>query len=390
MVRLCCILLGGFLFICCEKKSNRIIFDTDRKFRDIVSIEEKGMLEIDTDSVTSPMVNALQEYEDSSGNHFLMYLNEETGNLYINDLSNGGIVDRIVIKDLKNSYKKPYQGFYFHSRDSIFVFSFLPKVLLVDNKGDIKKEYILRGKDISDDRNDLLFKGIWSSTLVASYLKGDSLLLGSVRFGNASSGKKYIQIVLNLKTGYSSEGSIVAPEIYNRFNFGGKHYDMYSVCANPIADLLVYSFPGYQNLMIQSLKSNEIYEEEAGSRRVTYFEEFDKLKYKNSKPKEHLEYFMNTSCFGGIYFDRYRNLYYRISLLPIDNSSFYNSGKKPQSKQLSISVFDSKFRYLGEKLLEKNKYEMFSAFVSHDGFFIQNKIGKDDILRFTRFSVREI
>lgn len=384
------IFLGIMLLFCsCETKKTKVNVVRHQEFNEKKIIKNVGTINFELDSITAPKINALQEYNNGI-NNYLIYLNEETGNLYINDVNSKKIVKTIKIQDELPSHNKMFQGFYYHNSDSIFVFSFKPKIILINDQGHVIREYVLRGSNSStQEEEENIFRGFWSTTLNQSYVFNDTLYLSSVRVGGNKIKRKKIQILLDLKNGNSSVGNVAFPSNYGLHDYGELHYDTYSVVANPNKNLLVYSFPGYEKLITQELTTGKIYEKEAQNESISYFVEFNEDHYKEAKGKERLEYFMTTACYGAIYYDKYRDVYYRIALLPVDKENANYDEKNAPIKQLSIAAYDSNFEYLGATTLERNKYLMFSAFISNKGLNIQNKTEKDETLDFTTFVIED-
>lgn len=55
------------------------------------------VIKMELDSLTTPKLAAIQHYNDGK-QEYLVYLNEETGTLYINDLKTKKIVRRIIVQ----------------------------------------------------------------------------------------------------------------------------------------------------------------------------------------------------------------------------------------------------------------------------------------------------
>lgn len=373
-------------FTSCNSANNKIEIQTKQAFNDSISVIKSGIARFELDSITSPLIQALQSY-NSGDDSFLIYLNEEIGALYINDIITKRVVKSIKVRDGAEHHNKTYQGFYYHNKDSIFMYSFKPKVTLINEMGEVKQEYILTSN--SSDKNERQsYLGIWSSTTApSSHLYNDTLYINSVIVGGNRANRK-VQILLNVKTGQTRLSNTLFPEQYGKYNFGDINYDIYSNCVNSSKNILVYSFPGYEKVIINQLNGNKVYEKSAQSKYISYFTEYNKSDYSDAISSPTLEYFMTSPLYGGVYYDKFRDLYYRLALLPIEQRNLNYEEKDSPLKQISVIVFDKDFNYLGEQKLEPNKYLMFSAFVSKDGFNIQNRNNSDETFDFTTFIVK--
>lgn len=379
------VLIGLFTAIACHHAERRIELTHNQNFEAKTSLKIKNRVQFDLDSLTSPLVNTLQPYQ-KNGRNYLIYLNEEANSLYINSIKTRKILMKIDLKKYATGKRKEFQGFYYHSPDSIFLYSFKPRILLVDSLGNLRREYTLAGKVDDDEIKKLTYRALWSSTTTPSLLYGDTLFSNSMLLGGSRKFDKKIQLLLNIKTGQCKIGALSVPQTYKEHNFGDVNYDMYSVCVND-QNQLVYSFPGYEKLIKYNLQEEKTENFQAESKYISYFVEYEKSLYDRAKPKEALEYFMTTSCYGAVYYDPFKNIYYRIALLPVVEK-FANYGRKraPQ-KRISIVVLNSDFKYLCELQLEKDKYKMFSGFVSADGLNIQNITDDDATMDFTTFAL---
>lgn len=373
-----------FAIISCNTNRKQVPIPHSMEFRDMKKLVKENVIHLELDSFTAPMINALQEWSNSN-THLLIYLNEETGNLYINDLVTNKIIRKIRVKDSLQTHNKMYQGFYYHNKDSIFLISFKPKITLINDSGTIIRDYEISELNSKEKFSKYFLRGLYSSTALASYLADSTLYIGSVVVGNTKNQRKKIQIKLNVHSGEIASGNVVFPEIYSKYDFGSINYEIYSVGANKQNNLLIYSFPAYQNLIVNPLLTDSVFDIPAESRYILSFTEYDIDDYKTAKSSPKFEYFMTTPCYGGIYYDKYRDVYYRLALLPVAERNVNYEEKNAPYKQLSVMILDKDFKSLGETKLDANQYQMFSAFVSKDGFNIQNRTLSDTTLDFTTF-----
>jgi hypothetical protein len=66
----------------------------------------------------------------------------------------------------------------------------------------------------------------------------------------------------------------------------------------------------------------------------------------------------------------------------------FNPDIRPWQKPVSVIVYDSEFNFMCEKILEKEYYLSYDAFIiSKDGLLLRKKIDNEDELVFTVFNI---
>src|SRR5690606_22064038 len=142
------------------------------------------------------------------------------------------------------------------NKDSIFMFSFKPTVVLINEKGDVLREYSLMGKRTLSPNDKLPYEGFYSSTSCQGYFGKDTLYLNSIVLGGNNVVRKKVQILLNVIDGNTFLRDMAFPEIYQKYNLGNADFDIYSNCINSDENRIVYSFPAYKNLIIRDITSD--------------------------------------------------------------------------------------------------------------------------------------
>lgn len=366
-----------------DKKTKEVSTKKQKAYLQKIKFVKSGIKKFELDSLTAPLLAGIQLY-DANNNYFLAYLNEETGSMYFNDMQTFKIVKTISMKGSSQEFKKKFQGFYVHTPDSIFMVHFSPHVSLVNDSGIVLKKYNV--KSLGNKRERLLTGGLSSTTKNHPYLFQNKLYISSYVVGNLEDKEqRQVQIILNLNNGQTYLGSPVIPKEYNNKDFGGIHYFLYSTTFNPSTKSMIYSFPASSNLYINPLGSTIMTSKIATSTYFDTIDEYEESKYSEAKSMKVGEYFMQNPSYGTVLYDKYRDVYYRMALLPVDVKNANYEAKNPPLKKISLIVFDKNFNYLGETQLERDKYWSASAFVSRDGLNIQNRTDSDATLDFTTF-----
>lgn len=362
-------------------KRDKIKTVGDKGLPQKVIISDEGVVKFELDSMTSPSIYTCQEYNDGR-DHFFVYLNEEMGTVYLNDFATKKVTKRIAVEGDSIKNKKAFQGVYYHNKDSIFLFSYSPRVILINESGKILQKYTL---STAVEKNKIYYRGIYTSTNSPAAFYGNSLFISSVVLGKHTD-LRPVQLILNLETKKTILGKVTFPEEYSKTDYANITYDIFSSCYNSKDKSLVYSFPAYKKVAINDIVNDKVYTKFAESQYILDFQPYDEDDYKDAKSEAFGEYFMTTPTYSSILYDKYRDVYYRLALLPVDELNANYEEKNPPLKPISLVVFDKNFNYLGERLLEKNKYWPKTAFVSKDGLNIQQRTSNDATVDFSLFT----
>lgn len=365
--------------------SDEYVFKS-RNFRQKIKIFKADSLRFELDSLTAPVVYSMQEVNDGP-NRYLAYLNDETSTIYFNDFSTRKISKIIHIQGDSIANKKAYQGMLYHNKDSIFLFSYKPRIVMINDQGLVVKRFDLSKRKAPN--NKLFFKGFYVSTALPAFYSNNRLFINSLVVGDIKAGEtRKIQMIIDLKSGKDRIGEASIPKVYEGKNFGSLHYEIFGMSYNPITMQAVFSFPAAKQIIVTDLNSDKIKNVSAESQYIDHFITYDASRYEDAKSEPVGEYFMTTPTYGSIFYDKYKNIYYRMALLPVEQKNVNYEEKNPPTKRISLIVFDEHFNYLGEQLLDKNKYWSSNAFVSKEGLNIQNRTKSDETLNFTTFNFR--
>lgn len=187
--------------------------------------------------------------------------------------------------------------------------------------------------------------------------------------------------ILNCKTD-SLTFAVNYPDVYNKYNWGGgfayrlPYYDL-------AMGSVIISFSAVHYLVNYSLDTGTETIHYAGSEKIDKISPFPYPQDKSIDESEAWDWYMTTPSYEGIFYDKYRNLYYRIAKLPVAN---YDNGNKTNYKPVVVIVLDDKFQYLGEVSLPTDiKFRTMNSFVSKDGFNIQVITKNEDKLTFYQY-----
>ncbi len=374
----------GFLIISCTR-SGRLDYQFEsRNFAQKIVVVKSDSAKFELDSLTAPVVFSIHEVT-LDGHRYLAYLNDETSTVFLNDMKTKKIVKAIHVEGDSVKNKKVYQGLLYHNKDSIFLFSYRPKVIMINESGKILKRFNLFNE--SDIAHKLFYNGFYVSTSLPAYYYRNRLFINSLVVGDiAKNEKRKVQMVLDLEKGKNSISSISFPKNNEGKKYGALHYQIFGMTYNSKLKQAVYSFPADKEVSITDLLTGNITSRPAESQYIKQFFEYDEENYKDAPSEPAGEFFMTTPTYGPVVYDKYRDVYYRLGLLPVDQKNANYEEKNPPSKLVSLIVLDNKFNYLGEQLLDKNRYWSSNLFVSKEGLNIQNRTKSDETLDFTTFT----
>lgn len=108
----------------------------------------------------------------------------------------------------------------------------------------------------------------------------------------------------------------------------------------------------------------------------------------NNTDEEDTKYFLQTTMYKHIIYDKFRDIYYRFALHPIDDVG----NKWEHGKPFSIIILDKNFQIIGESDIFKEKgiYYYTNFFVAPEGLYISNNHEdnpnlKEDLISFKLF-----
>lgn len=350
-----------FVTCCTEKQSNSNA--PGKKFE----LKKNAVKEFRLDSVTSFRTNYLDLFE-KNGESYLVFENRNKPSIQFYEFENGALAFEINLEtDGPNGVGK-MRGFYVKSVDSIYVLSpFHYAVYLIDRQGKIIDKYSwLRSED-----------PVKSSSLAGIYTTSPGLVLanklhmfavpetGYTKKVTFESGKVDLALDLNAK---SIELGYQYPESYRKNMFGNLFLKIDRALTN--RETIIYSF-GADNYLYETNYSDKNIPHFAGS---TYFKETMPLE-DLSQADDHQ---IMTGYFAGIKYDKYRNLYYRLAVHPIELLNADNQRNHFEDKRISVIILDGEFNVVGETILPDKLHLYTTWFVGEKGLYISNHNKNND------------
>jgi hypothetical protein len=175
------------------------------------------------------------------------------------------------------------------------------------------------------------------------------------------------------------------PTLYHKGNWGGS-FSYRSISHTIYKDNIVVNYPASDSLYIYDLETKNMISFYAKSKYTKKIQPV--VSRRNFIPDKeiYINHYLNNISYDGVYYDKYRDVFYRLVGLPDKNAAIKDGLKKIR---FSLIVIDNKHTIIGELDIPAYNYKYTNCFVSKDGFQIQVHSDNDDLLIFKTFSFYE-
>ena len=262
-----------------------------------------------------------------------------------------------------------FRGFYIHDIDSIFIVNrYAYKLYLANSKGEVISKYDLKKKDIEIAALPTINPGS------PMFKIGDNIYLPSVpelapcKY-NYEYNRSLIELNLNnndvnYKLGY--------PQVLQKYSLHSAFSFIYS-CYNSQNEKLIVSYPGDYRLYNYDIE-NELLQ--CVNNTKSHFVE--NIKCPTSSPSndsyERNLFALQQDLFTSVYYDQYKNLYYRFMRkrrTKKDAKEFLQNPRQRNSKtDRYVMIYDKDFNLLLEKRIPFLKSSS-EAFILPDGLYLK-------------------
>lgn len=258
-------------------------------------------------------------------------------------------------------------SFYFHNQDSIFLAEENSAIVLVNGIGEVKKRYRDFENSLEASERTKLYDSQASLRFASQLLyhsAKEEIFLYFMSFDQLK--KRRIFASYSLSTGKSKSIPIHYPTEYL-----GLQLDLsklFLTSATIDAEGFAYVFSGspmvyrfnFQNRNVTSVEANPPWEKTVA----------DPIPFGEMSNEEKRFFTANNPFYYKIYFDTYRDLYYRLSSPPRSNSNEDDFHYVNHNKLL-VSVLDKDLRHISDFfLLKENVYNVGFSFVTSEGLWI--------------------
>ena len=147
--------------------------------------------------------------------------------------------------------------------------------------------------------------------------------------------------------------------------------DCYYTAFNVEDSVIVAATELSQSVVVMNFKGEKLKEKKLSS--VFYVPPEKRDFSQNHSAIDKINYWNNNMIFRGLYYDKYRKLYYRLLVLSGEKSE--NTFTKKEADWVLI-VADSKLRKKYEVRFDSNKYSWGSVLIGKQGVYVRNKKDK--------------
>lgn len=330
---------------------------------------------IDTD--TKNNFNIYSIYKDKDGKEYFTFQNHQNNTIHFYDLKRQKLAFKISPpQEGSNGVGKTF-GYYIQNLDSIYVFSLYENVLYM-----INKDCELLDKQSFPELGPSRFMGTAFQTPVR---------LGNTLYTCIEPNRWIehdpVSVTIDINTKEIKKLTFDYPD-YPGSEVKLKRYGMeshFSRCYD--GEHFIYSFHYDENIHIATPGHDSIQKVPAKSK---YFEHVQLPDELTANPED----FCKNAWYSNLFYDPYREVYYRIAYPP----STLDKDIRPLEliqfgrKNFSILILDKDFRILGETLFPDNTYNPQIMFVHPEGLYISdshylNPRFNDDILSFRKYEL---
>jgi hypothetical protein len=375
-------LLFLLFLVACVDNGGSVVNKEQKKHTNNLTLVFSGIKEFDLDDETSYLTEYMQLIDTDTATYFSFH-NKYSNSIYLYDYDSSRFQRKIQYQKEGNNGVGDIQGYVYVNEDSIFVYSYWGYTLYLTNS----KAAVLSKKRFDDvlERRDIIYPAPYIQTSTPLKKLGHNIICegfvsGETDLENTLS--RLVGIIYNLED-QTANYVINYPEQYAKYNWaGGLTY------RNPYFDVdnqsIIVSFSADHYLLEYSLSTGEQKKHYAGSSSIKEIKSYPFPKDEPKNLDREFEWYMYNPSYQGVFYDKYKNLYYRIARLPVKE---YNKGDNGNKKPIIIIVLDSELNYLGEvSLPEDKKFEVLNCFVSKDGFNIQVLTDNEDKMTFYQYN----
>ena len=326
------------------------------------------------------------------GLEHLYVLNALTNSINIYDLNDTSFTEVLTFDEHGPSGTGKIDGFDVHSKDTIFLissFSYKASVVSMKEKDTLITtiKLIDKNKSVSytpySDYQSSIFK-YQNDLYIHSTPFSDPLKTKPFQVGNS-------MLKVNLETsGISNLNTFSKPYDGLWPSSFFKRYSSLRMGTNRV----IFSFPIDNNIQVYDLKSKASFNHKASSMYFGNIKEYDLSLYKDNTDnfKKH---YINEGHYGQIFYDKFRNVYYRFAYIP-DYVGIQNNDPRVETKIPSVIILNENYEKIGEQKLEKYKFLPIMSFVGKEGLYINQPrvldrktwVIQEDVFRFVLFKLK--
>lgn len=361
------------LFSQCSSKDAFIVENQGSPAMDSLAMQCVDTIELHIGERIRPIPSSSQIIENESETKYAI-LDENRIALF--DLLDDSTLTEIDLKEC--SPLKNYSGFQILNNDSIFVYNYSKKICYLTNWNG----KVLNSQAIPEKLTKMISPEALSCT-PPLHPDGKIIISGTPISHSVTNGEDPISISWDYKSHEMTPFASYSDE-YTKAYFGGIYFNTIYQCCDD-SDLIAYSFPASNNIYRYNSNLEFLDSLYMGSRYTSQIvsQNGNVLDFLSDKDRR-LEYFLNQSSYGQVFFNPTTKQYYRIAEQPLDE---LDSDK--QRKPFSIIVMDKNGHLLTETPILNIDRTLINAnsHIYKDGLIIQLESEDENIIKFVYYKM---
>jgi hypothetical protein len=378
------ILLQILIFSCQDSGVISVINKNQKKYANHCKLSEPVIKEFPLDNESIADVDCIQFIDNDTGSYF-SFVNNYNNSIYFYDYESSSFIRKIKYEKEGPNGVLNIQGHSYLNDDSIFIYSYNSYILYLTNaQGKVSDKFKIY--EAPKKLIDIILPAPYIQTCTPILRERENLFL----FGFVADetdietpDNRPVCVWVNMKT-KEQKYLINYPVQYAKYNWGGGFtYRFPSTCMDKTSFLV--SFPAHHDIIKYSFSDGTQTQFYAGSSLIEEIKPLSKSKGYVENNAE-WEWYMKNASYEGIWYDKYKNLYYRVARLPKND---FKPNERGNKKPIVIIVLNEKLEYTGEvKLPEKIDFRTVNCFVSKDGFNIQVDTDDEDKLTYYQYNFK--
>jgi hypothetical protein len=333
------------------------------------------------DENTTQTTNYVQVLNIDDTARFTMF-NPAKYNILIYDMASGNMIyDIPLYKEGPDNVGTNIQGYYLSTPDSIYLYDHWQRnFILVNREGIIIDKINISDKLIQPAEDCVIPPLPYPRCDAPIRIVKDNIILQGMsgRKGECKSPTCMATVLYNIKSGsikfvnpypkvYGDHAEITGS--WGAFSYREVFYDIND------RDEMIISFPADDHIYVYDISSGNTEKKFAG------YSGKDRIFPLSSKSATgDLLHYLEQTQYVGVFFDRYRNLYYRLVVHPLYDYDV--NDRYTWSKKISVIILDYSLNKVGEYDLEEYTGQYSKTFVSEEGLHINVESEDDDYLKF--------
>lgn len=329
------------------------------------------------DSMTSQQTPYMQLVNDS----LLAFFNMPTYEICIYNIRSKNLHQKIKIYQEGPNAVNGCESFYYQNPDSIWMYApWGGRIFLLDEQGNLKDKRIIGDKSFNSSYSVYPYPMTDAPYIVRN---GNHFLQGMAGHTEDSKIKPAVSLIYN----YSKDSVCLGneyPEVYGDMTTLYDNWDVFAYLQTS------YTLSPNGEIVTSFHVSDSIYvhNPETGMRK-SYYCGYSGHKniYKGiaGGTDATIQKFIESTQYGAVIYDRFRDRYYRIIRLPLKEYDQDKLRIEMLKKPLALIIMDGNFNIIGEYAMPEDKYYTSHIFVSPDGVNINVLSDDDDFLKFKVF-----